>query len=271
MRKYYLEGALVQPRGWAPPLLLIAAAFAIHLADLNRGAFLLLNHDLTRLLPPRLWEMITILGDGGVALALLLPFCRRHPKFVLTALTAGILAGLAAQLLKYGFDLPRPPAVLEANTIHIIGPGYARHSFPSGHASTLFALLGSFAMAAGVAAHRRLFALLLVTATLAALSRSVVGVHWPTDILTGAAIGWLSAFASTKLLSHTEPGATTSNWLEGFLAFCAVYLLFFHDTGYPDAARLQHALAFCALGLACLAWIPKISGDAPPQDPRAAR
>lgn len=228
------------------------------------------------MLPPRMWEMITLLGDGGVVLALLLPFCRRHPRFVLTALTAGILAGLAAQLLKYGFDLPRPPGVLDARTINIIGPGYSRHSFPSGHTTTLFALLGSFIMVVGVAGRRHLFIALPLTATalLAALSRSVVGVHWPTDILTGAAIGWLCAYGAWRLLPQGDPGVAAQRWLEGFLAFCAVYLLFFHDTGYADAVRLQHALAFGALALACLERIPKIVriyGDASPQDPPPAR
>src|SRR5260221_8917938 len=77
-----------------------------------------------------------------------------------------------------------------------MGPAYKAGSFPSGHASTAFAIGGLLAL--GLRA-RWLVVLIVVVATLVALSRAVVGVHWPLDILGGVFGGWLCAVAGLWL------------------------------------------------------------------------
>ena len=67
-----------------------------------------------------------------------------------------------------------------------------RYSFPSGH--TLQAVLFS---TIAVAWFPALVLLLLPTVILIALSRVVLGLHYPTDVLVGAFIGW--ALAATAL------------------------------------------------------------------------
>ena len=81
-------------------------------------------------------------------------------------------------------------------------------SFPSGHASTSFAcatVLGSFAP--------RLRVPLYVLAALIALSRTYVGVHFPLDVLAGAAwgllVGWADAQSSSTARS-SPPTITPS-------------------------------------------------------------
>lgn len=236
----------------------------MQLADLNRPLFHLINFRLGSLLDPSLWASITILGDGLMATTLLLILHRRNPRFTYSALIAGILAGLWVHLLKNAMEMPRPPAVLDAQSIIILGHKLRHGSFPSGHSSTLFSLLGCAALWLNTAGLRRLFPLLLAAAALAALSRSVVGAHWPLDILAGAAIGWLSAIAATAFTARVAPGDALLRWSGRLLALCALYLLLVHDTGYADASPLQHGFALFALCLVCLQQLCDESATAAP-------
>jgi undecaprenyl-diphosphatase len=65
-----------------------------------------------------------------------------------------------------------------------IGRAPATFSFPSGHAATSFAA----AIAIGALAPR-LRAPVLGAAALMALTRPYLGVHYPSDVLAGAALG----------------------------------------------------------------------------------
>jgi undecaprenyl-diphosphatase len=58
-------------------------------------------------------------------------------------------------------------------------------SFPSGHAATSFAGATMLAFLLG----RRVAPVLLVLAALVAASRVYVGVHYPVDVVAGAALG----------------------------------------------------------------------------------
>ena len=61
-------------------------------------------------------------------------------------------------------------------------------SFPSDHAAV------AFAIAFGVLAFsRRAGILFLAAATLISLSRIALGLHYPSDVLAGALVGWAAA------------------------------------------------------------------------------
>ena len=53
----------------------------------------------------------------------------------------------------------------------------------------------------------------LILATLIAFSRLYLGVHSPSDVIGGAAIGYLTAWASEKFMTYTEKktGAKSQN------------------------------------------------------------
>jgi undecaprenyl-diphosphatase len=72
-------------------------------------------------------------------------------------------------------------------------------SLPSGHATTAFA-------GAGVLAYlwRRWWPAFLVAAALVAYSRLYVGVHYPTDVLAGAAIGAAAALVGASVVRRTR-------------------------------------------------------------------
>jgi membrane-associated phospholipid phosphatase len=239
--------SLTHPLSWALPLLLLATAGLIFGMGWNQGLFLFINKTIGSHIDPTLWQMLTILGDGAIMLVLMLPLQRSQPKLVLTAILAGVIAGITVHLFKYGLDLPRPPAVIDPQSMIVIGPAYRHQSFPSGHSSTLFAVLATLALGMDGRSLRRRFPFLLLLGALGAISRCGVGVHWPLDVLSGAAMGWLSGLVAHLILFRFTPSARLSVWLGRFLALCAFYVLFFHDTHYADALPYQHVIAIGAL------------------------
>jgi undecaprenyl-diphosphatase len=85
--------------------------------------------------------------------------------------------------LKIRTSRPRPCDVYAA--VSAVAPVLDRFSFPSGH--TLHAV--SFALVA-CSAYPQLALLLYPFAALVAISRPVLGLHYPSDVLAGAAIGF---------------------------------------------------------------------------------
>jgi undecaprenyl-diphosphatase len=145
---------------------------------LNRGASLAI--------PRRLFQMASRLGDGIVwyilifGLPLLYGAIAVKPA-VAMALT-GMLGVVLYKLLKRVFVRERP--FITHSQIALAGSPLDRYSFPSGH--TLHAV--SFAWQAS-AHFPELTWVLVPLAALIAGSRVVLGLHYPTDVLVGAAIG----------------------------------------------------------------------------------
>lgn len=233
------------PWVWAPPALALLLLAAVQLNGANTALFLWLN-GLSGPTGDGLWTHATILGDGLMAFVLLLPWARRRPDVVWAGCLAAILATLWVHGLKPAFALPRPAGVLSTDLFHIIGPTYRKGSFPSGHATTAFALAGVFALS--LASHW-LRALLLACAAVVAVSRSVVGAHWPMDILAGMLGGWLAAALGLWWAQQWHWGMSV--WgrriLTLLLLTAGVVLLSGHNTGYPEAMLLQQAIAVMAL------------------------
>ena len=107
-----------------------------------------------------------------------------------TAITAGCVwaSDLTTVAIKAIVQRPRPFSIVpEADPLF---GGTLGTSFPSGHAATAFA--GAVILAVLV---RRAIPFLLTLAVLVAFSRIYVGVHYPLDVLGGAAIGTTVALA----------------------------------------------------------------------------
>ncbi|MGJ7916312.1 phosphatase PAP2 family protein [Massilia sp. LXY-6] len=239
---------LRSPWVWLPPAVALALLALVLATGANRAAFLALNHA-GHPLGPLFWLHLTMLGDGAVALALVLPSIRRVPHCFWAALAAAVFAGLWTQVTKQLMDVPRPLAVLGPDQFYQAGPAYRRVSFPSGHAAAAFATAGIWCM--GVAGSRLLRALLLLLATLVSLSRIMVGVHWPVDLLWGMVGGWLGAWLG--LAMHGRWGWRTSGvggFLAGLLlAGVAAALLVSSHIGIPAVLPAQRAI-----GCVCLVW-----------------
>lgn len=112
------------------------------------------------------------------------------------------LSAIVSNLLKYAIDLPRPYEVYPF--IHKLSVG-GSPSFPSGHTADAFA----FAMAVSLM-YRKWFIviLMLAWASVVGYTRMALGVHFPSDVLAGAMIGMLSAFAVFRHMQRKYANAT---------------------------------------------------------------
>lgn len=253
---------LTQPRVWLVPALALVGMLVLAVTDSNERVFLWLN-ALGPASSDALWANITILGDTTVALALCLLLARRRPELLWAVVPAALLASGWVHVYKRLFDVTRPPGVLSADAFHVIGPAHHYHSFPSGHATTAFALAAVLVLGLRL---RAASVLPLMLAVLIVVSRSVVGVHWPLDLLGGACGGWLAAAVGIKLAERMPFGLRPAvQWIIA-LAFagCAVALLAGYDTGYSQALWFQRALGATALVAFALTFVTRPPGRAAP-------
>jgi undecaprenyl-diphosphatase len=131
-----------------------------------------------------IFYVFTTLG-GGWPLLCLLPYAvqRRTRATSLWLTGAVLLTSCVVNLMKEIVGRARPcDAVGWCSAIDIASPG--GHSFPSGHAA------GSFAFAGFVAVRVPRWTLVAgIYAAIVAWSRCALGVHYPSDVLTGAVLG----------------------------------------------------------------------------------
>ena len=128
------------------------------------------------------------------------------------------LAGLLALVVGFGFshlikDLTmRPRPFLALPDVRLLLPPPHSYAFPSGHTTSSFAAATAVMLAAGKALGKiPLWSLgMLVLAVAISYSRVYVGVHWPTDVAAGVALGtacgWLGAQLVMKLAARSPRG-----------------------------------------------------------------
>jgi undecaprenyl-diphosphatase len=117
----------------------------------------------------------------------------RWKRATVAALLSASLALLANQAIAHLWDRPRPFAAHPLAT-HLFAAPSTDPSFPSDHAAAAFAIA-----VAVLALSRPLGAAFVAAATLIAASRVVVGLHYPSDVLAGAAVGTAAALLVTYL------------------------------------------------------------------------
>jgi len=123
-------------------------------------------------------------------LAFLLMTRKRHAALLVAISVAGGTA--LSQVLKYVFDRPRPDLVPHGMDVYTA-------SFPSGHAmlsAVVYLTLGALLARTQSRVRVKVFLLGLAGAltVIVGISRIYLGVHWPTDVLGGWALG--AAWAS---------------------------------------------------------------------------
>ena len=179
--------------------------FAVFL--LNNTLFSLINYA-GSWFPDSLWVFITNLGDTSIALAIILALYNFKEDRGARLLILAILGTVVIQGLKHLFGIDRPSVVLFGmEGYNLIGSQVKSPSFPSGHTATAF--IGAGILAAQFRS-KQVTQGLIVIACLIGLSRITMGVHWPFDVLIGAALGWLIGFKGYQWL--LEKDLSSSAW-----------------------------------------------------------
>lgn len=171
------------------------------------GWFEEVMRDITALGGNAILSFITL----GVTGYLLLVRKRGAALLLIIAVCSGFIL---SNLLKWGFDRPRPDLVPHISEVYT-------QSFPSGHAmlsAVVYLTIG--AVLSRTRSEISVKVYLLVMATLATvlvgISRVYLGVHWPTDVLAGWAIGagWASLWWMVMLWMQARGGIESESKTE---------------------------------------------------------
>lgn len=132
---------------------------------------------------------ITTMGNVSSYFAIypiVLAYCylKKDYSFFITLLIATLCSNILVEVFKHIFIRIRPE-----NFMRITQGGY---SFPSGHASVSSATLWTLARIMKVETNRDKYLRYLAIGLplLIGLSRIILGVHWPTDIIAGFLLGY---------------------------------------------------------------------------------
>lgn len=110
---------------------------------------------------------------------------QRFQDAAFTSAESWLYAGLITMGLKTAFGRARPES---GNPSGTFAPFSGNTSFPSGHTTAAFAIVTPWVMYYPGAATYTLFALSSGTA----VARIALDKHWPTDVVAGAAVGYLT-------------------------------------------------------------------------------
>ena len=173
------------------------------LSQWEGGALLWIQEGLRGPVQDAFFSFYTQLGNGGIlwiALCVVLLFFPRTRKAGFWALIA-MLFGLVCTnvLLKHLVGRTRPWLVLEGLVPLVVEDD--PNSFPSGHTCAAFACCVTWARCTG---KRWLRCLCIAAALLMGFSRLYVGVHFPSDVLAGCAVGCLCAWLSWRAQRAVE-------------------------------------------------------------------
>lgn len=145
-----------------------------------------------------LFRVVSRLGDGVFWYALMAAILASGSPIAREALSCMLITGIAGltiyKILKRTTSRPRPYQVKAQ--IRLGTAPLDHFSFPSGH--TLHAVSLSIVV---IAYYPALAPLLLPFAALVAVSRVILGLHYPSDVMAGALIGAVTGCAALALFA----------------------------------------------------------------------
>jgi len=118
---------------------------------------------------------------------------RRNLGMVIFAFTAAIFSRfIITEIIRYFFPRIRP--FVENSVNLLIGYNATESSFPSGHAAFFFALSTIVYFY-----NKKAGTFFFIASFFISISRIIVGIHWPSDILAGALVGIFSGWLINKI------------------------------------------------------------------------
>jgi membrane-associated phospholipid phosphatase len=168
----------------------VSVALILILSTGKINCFLLMSKLHSKWLD-QVFVSLTFLGDGlfNIIIAGALFFVSKLRRLSFHIITAYLLSGIAAQLIKRIFMAPRPREIIQSNAYSyfldgITGAGW--NSFPSGHTTSVFAL----ATILSLYVHKKSWGVFfLMLAILVGYSRIYLGQHFLQDVLAGSVLG----------------------------------------------------------------------------------
>lgn len=166
--------------------------------EIEDDILLYIQNNLRGKTQDNIMKFITSLGDKGImwgGAAVLLAASEKHK---ITGIKLGLSQGIGAVLTnlttKNAVRRPRPFDVIKG--LKTLIPPPTDWSFPSGHTTSSISagtvLLMKMPKHIGIPA--------FITGLLISASRVYIGVHYPSDVVAGAAAGVISAVVSDKIV-----------------------------------------------------------------------
>ena len=149
-------------------------------------------------LTEKIAETASMFGEIAIPLVIIMIYLWCISRKKAFAITSSLMTALiVSQTAKAIFRVPRPfqayPELIEGGRLST-ATGY---SFPSGHSTTSGAFYSSLLVAVW---KKWATAICLIPILLVPLSRLILGVHWPLDVITGTVIGIASGALLTPLM-----------------------------------------------------------------------
>ena len=164
-----------------------------HLGSRDRTLFLRWSLDDSSYRWRRIWTLLTHAGGATTTiLAAVIPFFvgGEIAKVGAQALFTLAASHIIVQLVKRTVGRPRPSRVTDS-IAHVVEPD--RFSFPSGHAAAAMSVAFIYAMT-----FPSIAAPLVLVAAAVGVSRVVLGVHYPGDVLVGQLIAVLTGIIALR-------------------------------------------------------------------------
>jgi len=228
----------------------VIGAYNIH--GMDRLLLSFFNQTLAHPLLDYLMVGLTTVGFIALpGLGILLLFSRGHRRVGMSVLWAVGCGLTLALLFQYLALRPRPEAV------RLLLPAPNFPSFPSGHATTAFAV----AIVVGLAYKKmRWWSGALLLATLIALSRLYLGHHYPSDLFGGAVLGGAVGAACYGLVGVSRPRWPWLLWPQIAIAVVVTQMAYLdilpgHLLQWPLADKVTHFLLFGAVVFWLNLWL----------------
>lgn len=225
-------------------------------------SFLYFLEDLRNPVLDFIFSFITLFGEETVfmAVGMIVFWCVNKFKGYYL-LCVGFFGTIINQFLKIVCRVPRPwvkdPDFTIVESAREAASGY---SFPSGHTQTSIGLYGGIARAWK---NKALRIVMIVLASLVALSRMYLGVHTPADVFASVGIALLLIFVAYPIFKKAENSPKVMyGVLTFFLVAITAYLCFVLFYPFPSEVYAENAvhnlesarkngftLLGCALGL----------------------
>ena len=151
------------------------------------------------------FQVFTYMGDGVFIVLISIVFLFINVRIALLQLISYASSGIISLLLKYSFfeESHRPYYFLKDDpTFHKIAnfTYHISNSFPSGHTTSIFALMTIFAL---VYQQSKLVSVaFFLCAILVAFSRIYLSQHFLIDVVAGSFIGLACAFGVFRIFNH---------------------------------------------------------------------